>query len=309
MEPDSLHDFRVGLRRLRSTVSAYRNQLRGSVTGKMRKQLGRLARATNEGRDTEVQLAWLSRQAEHPTVEAAQALYWLAGRLESRKEEIHGPATATIARRYEKVATKLRRALGVLRIELDSGRSQRLETFGEVAGELVRQHVTRLQNDLSRIAGPSEPEQVHRARIDVKRLRYLLEPIARRTRRAAALVRRLKEAQDLLGEYHDLHVLAVGIRGIQSGLPANSLPGLQQGLATLVSLAEEEALTAFDRFQSLWGSQLASRILRRADELGASLVQHAETPSVNDTPALTPAAIADQPIALEPEPQVMTEAR
>ena len=79
---------------------------------------------------------------------------------------------------------RLRRALGVLRIELDTGRGQRLETFGEVAGELVRQHVARLQIDLTRIAGPADVEQVHRARINIKRLRYLLEPLARRNRRA-----------------------------------------------------------------------------------------------------------------------------
>jgi CHAD domain-containing protein len=305
LEPDALHDFRVGLRRLRSALSAYRSQLEGSVTGKMRKQIRKLARATNEGRDTEVQLDWLSQQAGQVGADDAPALYWLTGRLQGRKQEAHDPAVVTVARRYGKVAVRLRRALGVLRIELDTGRGQRLETFGEVAGELVRQHVARLQIDLTRITGPADIEQVHRARINIKRLRYLLEPLARRNRRGSGLIRRLKEAQDLLGEHHDMHVLAVAIDSLRGTLPPKRLPGLEQGLATLSHLATAAGVAAFDRFQSIWGGQLATRILARADELGASLTQRSAPE--NGSPSLESAVIVTEPVQREPAQQVGAE--
>jgi CHAD domain-containing protein len=304
LETDALHDFRVGLRRLRSTLTAYRSQLDGSVTGKMRKQIRRLARATNEGRDTEVQLDWLSHQAEQVGADDAQALYWLTGRLQGRKQEAHDPAIAAIARRYQKAAVRLRRALGVLRIDLDPGRGQPPERFGEVAGELVRQHVARLQIDLTRITGPADVEQVHRARIDIKRLRYLLEPVARRNRRGSGLIRRLKEAQDLLGEHHDMYVLSVAIDSLRGRLAPNSLPGLDQGLTTLSRLATAGGVTAFERFQSIWGGQLGTRILARADELGASLIQR--PPPENGSPPLE-SVIVSEPVQLEPAQPVATE--
>jgi len=49
LDQEALHDFRVGIRRLRSAIRAYRAELEGSVNGKMRRRLRVLARATNDG--------------------------------------------------------------------------------------------------------------------------------------------------------------------------------------------------------------------------------------------------------------------
>ena len=63
-DPEALHDFRVGLRRLRSCLRAYRSHLKGSVSKKLRNRLKTLASSTNQARDTEVQIAWLEPQTE-----------------------------------------------------------------------------------------------------------------------------------------------------------------------------------------------------------------------------------------------------
>src|SRR5690242_18356213 len=115
---EALHDFRVGLRRLRSELSAYQAQLEDSVSPEMRRRVKKLARATNESRDVEVQLEWLAKQLERLEPEEIPGFYWLVGRLEDRKQETHDRVIAEVARKYQRVATKLRRALGVLRIEL-----------------------------------------------------------------------------------------------------------------------------------------------------------------------------------------------
>src|SRR4026207_1998015 len=62
-DPEALHDFRVGLRRLRTSLRAYRSSLKGSVSKKMRRRLRDLTLATNAGRDSEVQLEWLRERA------------------------------------------------------------------------------------------------------------------------------------------------------------------------------------------------------------------------------------------------------
>ena len=80
---EALHDFRVGLRRLRSCVRAYRPFLKGSISGKMRRRLRALTLDTNAGRDTEVQLAWLRDQASCLAAGEAEGLGWLVGRRRS----------------------------------------------------------------------------------------------------------------------------------------------------------------------------------------------------------------------------------
>ena len=308
LDQEALHDFRVGIRRLRSAIRAYRAELAGSVNGRMRRQLRDLARATNDGRDVEVQLAWLAKQAERLNPEDAPGFFWLVGRLEDRKQKTHDRAVADVARRYRKAGGKLRRALGVLRIELQTGQGQRLASCREVTGALVRHHVAQLRDDLGRIRGPDDAEQAHRTRISLKRLRYLLEPIARRNRRAGALVRRFKEAQDLLGEHHDMHVLASAVAALRSDGSGSSFAGLDAGLATVARLADEAALSAFERFQAIWGGELGSRILLRAEELGRALEAPPEVESRGASPASE--VRSDEPLPAPPptpDSQVLME--
>jgi CHAD domain-containing protein len=300
LDRDALHDFRVGVRRLRSAIRAYRGELAGSVTGRMRRQLRNLARATNDGRDVEVQLGWLEKHAEQLAPDEVRGFFWLVGRLEDRKQKTHDRAVADVARRYDKAAGKLRRALGVLRIELKTGPGQQLATFREVTGALARQQVLRVREDLARIRGADDAEQAHRSRISIKRLRYLLEPISRRNRRAGALVRRFKEAQDLLGAHHDMHVLSAAIATLRSGATASNFFGLEPGLAAVARLADEAALAAFDQFHSVWGGEPGIRILTRADQLGQLLergtvpVEPAVRPVAPDSTLAEPTAVAEE---------------
>jgi CHAD domain-containing protein len=279
LDLEALHDFRVGVRRLRSAVKAYQGELEDSISGKMRRQLRKLARATNDGRDVEVQLTWLAKQSDRLGSDDAPGFFWLIGRLEDRKQRTHDRAVADVARRYAKASGKLRRALGILRIELRTGAGQRLLTFREVTGALAQRQIAEVRNDLGRIRGESDAEQAHRTRISLKRLRYLLEPIARRNRRAGALVRKFKEAQDLLGEHHDMHVLSSAIAALRTEISTSSFSGLDPGLATVARLADEAAAVAFDRFNSIWGGESGNRILARALDLGRALEQQLQVAS------------------------------
>ncbi len=273
---EALHDFRVGLRRLRSCTRAYRSQLEGSTTKKMEGRLRELSLATNVGRDTEVQLDWLRKQVDRVAADDLQGLSWLIGRLEGRKYETLDPATAQVARRFLKVAGKLRPRLATLRVELGAGHREKHPSFGEVTGNLVQHQVARVGEDLARLHDASNVKEVHKARISIKRLRYLLEPVARHATRARGLIKRLKEGQDLLGNLHDMHVLSEEIaRSIAalSGSSADPASGPLHGLRTLERLATEQTTAAFERFRASWSGERARRFLARADELGRSLVE------------------------------------
>ena len=154
-----------------------------------------------------------------------------------------------------------------------------------------------LRGQLGRIQGPSDAEQAHRTRIALKRLRYLLEPIARRNRRAGGLVRRFKQAQDLLGQHHDMHVLSSAIAALRSGDSRSTFSGLDTGLGTLARLADEAANSAFGRFESTWSTESGHRILARADELGHALQQRPVEPGAL---RVTEADLAPQPLEVQP---------
>ena len=83
-DPEALHDLRVGLRRLRSTLRAYRSHLKGSVSKKLRKKLKALAGATSPARDTEVQLTWLDPQVEGLSEPQRTGGRWLIEHLSGR---------------------------------------------------------------------------------------------------------------------------------------------------------------------------------------------------------------------------------
>jgi hypothetical protein len=162
-----------------------------------------------------------------------------------------------------------------------------------VTGELIQQQAAQLGDALERVHEAANFKEGHRARISIKRLRYLLEPVARRASRARGLVTRLKEAQDFLGSMHDMHVLSEEIASslaTVSGSNRDRLSGSECGLRTLERLAREQAAAAFEGFDGLWGGDRASRFLIRADEIGRSLRKGPagaqEAPPTAPTPAV-----------------------
>jgi CHAD domain-containing protein len=274
LDLEALHDFRVGLRRLRSTTRAYRPQLKGSVSKRMRGRLRDLTRATNPARDIEVQLGWLHRQAEYLGTGETDGLAWLVGRLEGRKSEIVDRVTAEIANDFLKTAAKLRRRLSTFRVRVRSGRESKRTSFGQVTGGLIQRQVTDLAESLKVVCGPDDTAQAHSARIRAKRLRYLLEPLSRRARGAKGLIGPLKQLQDLLGMLHDMQVMA---QEIDSALEALARNGAERplvaepGLNTLKRLASEETERSFTGFRAVWTDGHAARFLNQTRKLGDQL--------------------------------------
>lgn len=203
---EPLHDFRVALRRLRSTLRTYRPWLRGSARRKHAKRLRAVARSTNAARDAEVQLAWLAERREAFASERTRPGFDLVvARYEART---HGaPDAARVAARLLRTAEKLRKRLGTY--ERKVGEAGPETSLGAVLASLLRDQSAALAERIRAVRDASDQEGVHRARIEGKRLRYLAEPLRGcRLADASAAVARLKRLQDLLGDLHDAHVLA-----------------------------------------------------------------------------------------------------
>jgi len=207
-DAEALHDFRVALRRLRSTLRAYRPYLVDSLSKPLERRLSRLTATTNPGRDAEVQLAWLAE--ERPRLKRHQRIghAWLVARLAAQRDAAYREVREKVERDLGDLVAKLRRRLGRYRIEVELDSGFRPVPFREIFGPALAEHGRALAAALAAVDSLADEAQAHRARIAAKRLRYLLEPFAKALAAAPLLLERLRALQDLLGELNDTHVLA-----------------------------------------------------------------------------------------------------
>jgi CHAD domain-containing protein len=199
-DPKGLHAFRTAVRRLRSLLRAYGPWL-GRVAGrKVRRRLRELTQATNAGRDADVQLDWLSTQREQFTAEERPGQRWLSSRLRARKRRAYQSAGAKLSREFAGIVQLIGKRIG----DADDAAPRQ---FRVALLEVLDPMVAGLRQRLAAISAPDDEKNVHRSRIQVKRLRYLIEPLRNELAEAQPVVRLLKELQTVLGDLHDMHVL------------------------------------------------------------------------------------------------------
>ena len=248
-DEEALHDFRVSVRRLRSALRAWRDVLGGAVRDKDLRRLRRVARATGDARDAEVLLAWVGQAAADLPPAHRAAAEWLSRRLAPQAGRTDLSATVE---RFVEAADSLSR-----RLKHERPPPSR-ETFGEAIAERIRQQVAAVASCLSRVETPADAPLAHRARIEGKRLRYLLEPL-RDTPGAesAGAVKALKRFQDLLGELNDALVATEVIRAARHDAEAERMreeepgrgPGLRPGLLSLELRSERRAATTYEQLR------------------------------------------------------------
>jgi len=249
---EALHDFRVAIRRLRSTLRAWRPELAGSVSGKRRRALRGLQQATGEGRDAEVALAWLAQQRDALAPEERAGLEHLAAELERQHRAAMKHARQDVRSRFEKLDGRLTARLAVMRLDERLAPPADMPRFGAALASRARDAVGVLGRRLAAVGSVEDRAAGHAARIAGKRLRYLLEPL-RHEPSVAAIVERCKSLQDLLGDLNDSHVLADELDKARVDAPTQALPGL-------------EALAARNR---AWADELFARLT--ADWLGGGI--------------------------------------
>jgi CHAD domain-containing protein len=211
-DPEALHDFRVALRRLRSQVRAFRDLVGDPLGRKLRRRVGDLADETNPGRDGEVALLWLEKLGGDWKSSERRGIEWLAARLASARDEAYRTVEARVVPRFGELAAALRERLARYRVEVRlDGDEPPVPSYGGALGAELRRHGEALSAALAAIASVADEEPTHRARIEAKRLRYLLEPAAARLAGGAEAVERLRALQDLLGDLRDLQVLAATV--------------------------------------------------------------------------------------------------
>lgn len=269
LDAEALHDFRVALRRLRTTLRAYRPELKDSVAAKVRRRLRAVAAATNRAREAEVALAWLQPLKAQLKPRERVGWRWLVERIERRRTKGLQHAASDGWRAFATVERKLRKGLTVYRQSLSPQAPPPAEPFAVVMRAALLKQARQLDALLPAVH-TAEDAEAHRARIAAKRLRYLLEGLVDVVPAASALVERLKALQDGLGELHDVLELESEVRaGVESVAAERAARSLAVALLEQPSPAMLRAVRRRDPKSGL--VTLARRLRARRTALFADL--------------------------------------
>jgi CHAD domain-containing protein len=141
------------------------------------------------------------------------------------------------------------------------------DDFSSVTMRALAEHAEALSRAVSAVSSLRDEKAIHAARIEGKRLRYLIEPLASAMPGADSLVARLKAFQDRFGELCDLFVLARTIeaaagdqaaenaqrrahqRWLGEVLNANNAAPAEAGLLALVGCVRGRAESLYSKLE------------------------------------------------------------
>jgi CHAD domain-containing protein len=205
---ECLHDFRVALRKMRTTTGQIREIYAPQVLEPVRQELAWLAALTTPVRDLDVYLAEFAELAASLPEEMRDDLAPFKSFLQSRHHQARAALTAGLAaERYAHFKRDLR---ALLEREDDPASlvANALRPVDELARELIWARYEKLLHQAKGVKSKSPDEAFHRVRKSAKKLRYLMEffqdQFAEKGLRV--LLKDLKAIQDKLGEIQDLHV-------------------------------------------------------------------------------------------------------
>jgi CHAD domain-containing protein len=192
-DPEAVHDMRVAVRRLRSTLRTVRPLLDRAWTDRMRRDLAWVGDSLGRVRDLDVLLARLEEEANRldggDAVVAAALLRPLAARRGDARAQLVGELASPD---FEALVQELRRASATPPLVREDVSVE----------ELAAKEFHRLRKRGAISPGLSNAG-LHKRRIRIKRARYAAELVASPRSKLRKFIRAAKTAQDTLGEHHD----------------------------------------------------------------------------------------------------------
>lgn len=196
-DPEGVHELRVATRRLRSGLQVFGAGKFAPVAKGLRQELRWLARQLGSLRDIDVQLARLPDLLQKALPKGGLDTVRDA-LLQRRGVALIQVRAALDSVRYRRLVAQLE-AIASGKTEASAGAARKR------ARGSVRKQYRRLRKSIQ--ASGDDRAGLHRARVRVKQLRYLLEIVAPISGRPGVqLLRELIDAQKQLGRFHDAAV-------------------------------------------------------------------------------------------------------
>lgn len=260
-DADALHDYRVALRRLRSWIRDFEKELGDTLRRKQSRRLGRLADATRESRDLEVHITLVEKFAHASRKKNRAGIEWLLEELRARKARADLTLRRTLDKDFDRAVTAVGKSFRRYTARVDEG----ARPFARVASELVRSRCEAARDAMARVKSIGDRAEAHEARIEAKRLRYLLEPLGDCIDGVEDIVTQLSELQDVLGALHDAQLfgseIARHVAEVLASTNGNTAAANRhasnerdraEGLLALSRRLRRDEQSAFARVESEW---------------------------------------------------------
>ncbi len=231
IDPEFLHDYRVALRRTRTALRLFKGAFTVEEFRDFRARFAALSRPTGMLRDLDVHLGAHDEYAQWVPPSLRDHLVPAFDSLARQRDERRAQLAAVLSGRgYAALKRDWRRALARLRRGGPAGLLAD-EAALPVARDAIASRYQRLR-DIAADPEALDAVTLHRARVQSKRLRYVLEffalPLGDSASAAAKAIERL---QDALGEYHDTGVLEPLLQAELHGIPANAADAVPRAAA------------------------------------------------------------------------------
>jgi CHAD domain-containing protein len=206
LDSEFLHDFRVAIRRTRSGLSLIKDVLDPEISSRFKKDFRYLGAITGPVRDLDVYLLmednYKARLPEH-LQEGLHYFFQDLAKRRSREQKklvrsIQGTRCQSILHDWQQY----------LESEHEDAENNSRKPVKVLAGTIITKRFKRILRD-GRAIGPDSPdEELHRLRIQGKKMRYCLEFFSSLypAEEMKALIRHLKLLQNNLGDFNDLSV-------------------------------------------------------------------------------------------------------
>jgi CHAD domain-containing protein len=270
VDTEFLHEFRVAVRRTRSTLKLGRAALPPVMRSRWELDFKWLGDLTTPVRDLDVyeldlptMEGWLV--AADPAHLEPFSMHLRRRRTEERRALVRGLRSV----KFRRLVTEWEEELTQL-VDAPGSTDSEHMSAGRLADRSISLAYRRVVRDGAAISGDSPAEDLHRLRRRCKELRYALEvftPVVAKGPRKRA-VAHLKRLQDVLGRYQDSEVHRQALRGFAAemmaeGTPAEAMLAMGELIGHLDAdqeRARREFDGAFARFAKPSSQQLISRL-------------------------------------------------
>ncbi|KJR99281.1 MAG: hypothetical protein VR65_16805 [Desulfobulbaceae bacterium BRH_c16a] len=260
IDSEFLHDYRVGLRKVRSVVGLFSEVFKAEDTIRLKAQFGELTKKTNALRDLDVYL--LEREEYFrlvPPITHAGLRLLFATFAAERKEEQKKVAHFMESRAYSRRITALQKEFA--KTDNFGGGPAAQESTLAFACRLILKRYRKVCRTARDIDENTPDPVIHRLRIHCKKLRYLMEFFAPLFPPEALrqLIKSLKVLQDNLGKFNDYSVQQSFLAGMMAGDSRRGAEALQvaQAIGALTAMLyrlqleeRNQIMNNFARFDS-----------------------------------------------------------
>lgn len=275
LDTEFLHDLRVAIRRIRSGLSLVKNVLPPAIVSSFKNDITQLGSITGPTRDLDVYLLKQDNYLARLPVALQPGLASFFDGLVAQRQIAHGKMVRALrSKKNRAILNTWKRYFAAKNRETGPAAGMAAK---DLAGQIILRRFKRVMRDGKALDAATPDPEIHRLRIQCKKLRYAIEFFGSLycANEIQTVIRQLKKLQDILGTFNDLSVqqemLSHTLNGLHGSRHNNelvvSLGALMQSLFQDQQKLRGNFAEAFTQFSDPASTVLFYRLFRSKQEI------------------------------------------